>query len=166
MKTLGFVKIHKKCFSNFVKTTLENMEKAKKKDWAKIKQEHKKTSDLTLTQTTFNKFIRLRDQKKGCVSCGRPVKMGEKNYSAGHYYTRGARSDLRFNEDNVWGQCNKDNVFPGVNTMANFKKEVIKRIGKERFKALSVRKKQDYSPKKLKEIRSYYSVRIKKLIKN
>lgn len=54
---------------------------------------------IKIATTHFNKFIRLRDQNKGCVSCGAPVQ------HAGHFYSGGHYSALRFLENNVHGQC-------------------------------------------------------------
>jgi hypothetical protein len=50
----------------------------------------------------FNRFIRLRDADKPCISCGttKPVK-----YDAGHYITAGSCTALRFDEKNVHKQC-------------------------------------------------------------
>ena len=54
---------------------------------------------LKLAQASFNKWIRLRDRFKGCISCGATIEQ------AGHYYSQGHHSALRFNEINVNGQC-------------------------------------------------------------
>jgi hypothetical protein len=54
------------------------------------------------TQAAFNTFIRLRDARLPCISCGR-FHVG--SWDAGHYLTVGARPELRFDEDNVHRQC-------------------------------------------------------------
>ncbi|HFU0230446.1 TPA: recombination protein NinG, partial [Vibrio parahaemolyticus] len=51
-------------------------------------------------QEQFNRFIVLRDNGKPCASCGRYLSL-----CAGHYRSVGAAPELRFNEDNVHGQC-------------------------------------------------------------
>lgn len=60
---------------------------------------------LAKTQIVFNKFIRERDRDKGCISCGAEVT------EAGHYYSQGHHSALRFNEINTNGQCTRCNRF-------------------------------------------------------
>lgn len=53
-------------------------------------------------QKMFNKFIRLRDFDKPCISCGTTANV---KYDAGHYISVGHSSALRFNELNVNKQC-------------------------------------------------------------
>ena len=60
---------------------------------------------LKKAQIVFNRFIRERDKDKGCISCGSQVT------EAGHYYSQGHHSALRFNEVNVNGQCTRCNCF-------------------------------------------------------
>lgn len=56
-------------------------------------------------QTVFNAYIRERDKGQKCISCGKVKKL-----QAGHYYA--VRFDsLRFNEDNVHGECAGCNCF-------------------------------------------------------
>tara|TARA_R110002020_G_scaffold98979_2_gene235228 strand:+ start:87 stop:683 length:597 start_codon:yes stop_codon:yes gene_type:complete len=65
-------------------------------------------------QVAFNKFIRERDINEPCISCGRYDH--EINYhgvggkwDCGHYKTRGAFPELRFNELNAHKQCKSCN---------------------------------------------------------
>src|SRR5688572_29929809 len=60
---------------------------------------------LKKAQIVFNRFIRERDKDKGCISCGSQVT------EAGHYYSQGHHSALRFNEVNTNGQCTRCNCF-------------------------------------------------------
>lgn len=74
--------------------------KTEKKD---LKERLKTHSDhLKELQVIFNKYIRLRDKDKPCISCGRALKG---KYDAGHFYSVGSYPNLRFNENNVHGQC-------------------------------------------------------------
>ena len=52
-------------------------------------------------QPIFNKYIRLRDEKKPCISCG---EYSDKK-DAGHFWAVSGYSGLRFDEDNVHGEC-------------------------------------------------------------
>lgn len=60
---------------------------------------------LQKAQKVFNAYIRNRDKDKGCISCGAEVT------EAGHYFSQGHHSSLRFNEVNTNGQCVRCNRF-------------------------------------------------------
>ena len=68
-------------------------------------------------QVAFNKYIRLRDHDQPCISCSDTVEDVEADqghlvggcWDAGHYKTRAARPQLRFNTFNVHKQCKKCN---------------------------------------------------------
>ena len=88
-------------------------------------------------QTAFNAYIRLRDMHKGCIDCGKPFEPQRPGGSidAGHYRSRGAAPNLRFDEDNVFAQrknCNR----PGGATAADFRAGMVKRIGEDRVDAV------------------------------
>ena len=73
------------------------MAKKKKKTVAKLKQE---------LQKIFNKYIRLRDLDGyyfTCLACGETKPKEVMN--AGHFYAVKGYDSLRFNEDNVNGEC-------------------------------------------------------------
>ena len=61
-----------------------------------------RTEWLALLQIVFNKYIRLRDANKPCISCDRPL---TSKFDAGHFFSVGRYPNLRFCEDNVHGQC-------------------------------------------------------------
>ena len=140
---------------------------AKAKDRKRIdkKKKGKKKSDLTLTQEVFNRYIRARDAFPvgKCISCDREIRYGQSTCHAGHYYSRGARSDLRFNELNVNSQCSNCNCYGDAATAVKFKEGVIKKIGQKEFDKLSIRVNQDYSKEKLKEIRTKYAQKTRDL---
>ena len=57
-------------------------------------------------QPIFNKYIRLRDSGGGfftCIACG--ITKSTDVMNAGHYYAVKGYDSLRFNEDNVHGEC-------------------------------------------------------------
>jgi hypothetical protein len=90
-----------------LKCAIEDGNKVKEKKWNKEKKERKEAlktnSDYVRElQVIFNKYIRLRDKDKGCISCNKPL-IGK--YDAGHFYSTGSYPELRFNEMNVHGQC-------------------------------------------------------------
>ena len=78
-------------------------------------------------QTEFNRFIRLRDSDRPCVSCGRHH-TGQ--YHAGHFLSVGARPELRFEELNVHKQCAPCNTHLSGNAVL-YRKGLIAKIGIE-----------------------------------
>ena len=112
------------------------------KEWAKEKKERKEAlmshSDwLKLLQSVFNTYIRERDKNLGCISCG-TKKWGIK-YDAGHFFSVGGFSSVRFDEDNVHKQCsNNCNIHLSAN-IHEYRPRLIEKIGIERFEALEYR---------------------------
>jgi len=60
---------------------------------------------LKKAQIVFNRWIVRRDKYRGCISCGGQVNQ------AGHYYSQGHHSALRFSEVNTNGQDSRCNLF-------------------------------------------------------
>lgn len=78
----------------------------------------------------FHAWIRKRDDGQPCISCGRYVKL-----QAGHFYSAGKFNHLRFNEDNVHGQCLKCNYYEQQSDTL-YRKNLIEKIGNERVEKL------------------------------
>ena len=87
-----------------------------------------KTEWLNEAQAAFNAYIRARDQAKGlgCISCG--TTKPDIQYHAGHYRTRKAAPQLRFDEAQVWLQCATCNNHLSGN-LINYRRELLNRIG-------------------------------------
>ncbi len=83
-------------------------------------------------QKAVNAYVRVRDRYKPCISCGCPW---EPMFQAGHFLSRGAHPELRFNLDNIHGQCVRDNMYLSGNLLG-YRKGLIERIGLERVEAL------------------------------
>lgn len=161
----GLSMVHEECWDDFVQG---HVKKGRKKRLIAHKKKIKKKSDLTLTQEDCNKYIRTRDAYDGkgmCIYCNRPIEYGNKNTHACHVYSRGARSDLRFDTSNIFGGHGHCNLYADAELNKKFIKNVIKRIGQEGFDKLSERKKQDYSKVNLKKMRREFNSKIKELIK-
>ncbi len=80
--------------------------------------------------TLFNASIRERDKDLPCISCGKYNQL-----QAGHYYSAGKHELLRFEEDNVHGQCIKCNYYLSGN-LIKYREGLIKKIGIERVERL------------------------------
>ncbi|EEU9470403.1 hypothetical protein FWY15_16835 [Escherichia coli] len=91
-------------------------------------------------QSAFNRYIRIRDEGKPCVSCGNPL-LGKSNYLTGsaidasHYRSRGAASHLKFNVFNVHSACTRCNRQLSGNAV-EYRIRLVERIGQERVERL------------------------------
>lgn len=142
----------------------ETKEKEWKKRKAKKKEELMTVQDyVKIAQQVFNKYIRLRDKEKGCISCGKPL---TGKFDAGHYYNANNHWSVRFNEDNVHGQCVQCNQYKHGN-LIEYTLRLPERIGQEMFDDLIRRKNQTrrYSVFELKVIILYYKQKIEKIEK-
>ena len=80
---------------------------------------------FSLAQSAVNAYVRARDDGKPCISCGEM-----KPLQAGHYWSVGARPELRFNEANIHGQCHRCNIDLAGNREA-FRAGIVDRLGSE-----------------------------------
>ncbi len=117
---------------------------------------------LKEVQSVFNRWIRLRDAKENCISCGRNH-TGQ--WHAGHYKTVGANPELRFDERNVHKQCAPCNNHLSGNIL-NYRLGLIQRCGIETVEYLE----GQHDPKRytiddLKELKAYYQKKCKELEK-
>lgn len=107
---------------------------------------------LKKSQIVFNRWIRNRDKDKGCVSCGAEVT------EAGHYFSQGHHSSLRFNEINTNGQCTRCNRFLHGN-LINYRNGLIKRYGEEKLLLLesAARQTKKWTRGELEQIIIFYN---------
>lgn len=77
---------------------------------------------LAKAQTVFNAWIRARDKDLGCISCGAAID------HAGHYFSAGHYSALKFNPINVNGQCLRCNNFLHGN-LIKYRQGLVKKYG-------------------------------------
>jgi hypothetical protein len=138
----------------------------KEKTWQKTKAKAKldlmTLSDyLKLTQQIFNKYVRLRDNGKVCISCQNPIN-GVKH--ASHYLSAGGHSIVRFHENNVWTSCYKCNVQLSGNQV-EYRKELIKKIGTQQVEWLENNgsKEKKWTKDELKELMQKYKLKCKQL---
>ena len=80
---------------------------------------------VALAQSAVNAYVRARDEGMPCISCGEM-----KPLQAGHYWSVGARPELRFNEANIHGQCHRCNIDLAGNREA-FRAGIVDRLGSE-----------------------------------
>ena len=139
-------------------------EKAKtwKKTKAKAKMDLMTLSDyLKLTQQVFNKYIRLRDKNQLCISCQKKLKEG--NVDAGHMWSAGGHSNLRFNEFNVNAQCSRPCNKDKAGDINNYRLGFVERYGIEKLNEIDALAKVErkFTKDELKEIINIYKKKIK-----
>ena len=86
-------------------------------------------------QKVFNQFIRLRDKDLPCISCGR---YHQGQWHAGHYRSRGAYPELRFDEQNVHKQCSVCNNHKSGNT-TEYRINLVRKIGEKEVERLEMK---------------------------
>jgi len=96
---------------------VELQEKAKRKEVRQAKERIKtKAQHARELQTLVNKYIRLRDQGRPCISCEKPDD-GSHQRHASHYRSVGACSSLRFNTLNIHASCAQCNSHKSGNIL-------------------------------------------------
>jgi hypothetical protein len=101
----------------------------------KLRHVRPKSKKLGELQSLVNKCVRLRDVNLGCCSCDKPPSW-HGQWHAGHYYSRGHSSALRFNLHNIHKQCSICNNHLSGN-IGNYTPVIISRIGQQKYDALT-----------------------------
>ena len=146
------------CAQELAKKKREKVEKAQdrqKRESLKSKAEWAKEA-----QSSVNAYIRIRDELEPCISCGRHHK-GQ--YHAGHYLSRGAHPELRFDERNIHKQCQPCNTHLSGNQI-EYRKGLIKRYGIEYVNWLEgPHSPKNYTIEDLKAIKAFYVAKLKEI---
>jgi hypothetical protein len=152
-----------KAFSDYAKITKE---KTERKEWTERKSKLKKQlltvqDYLKIAQQVFNAYIRKRDQGKNCISCGKVIKDG--NCDAGHLWSAGGHSNIRFNELNVNSQCSRPCNKDLSGDPNNYRIGFIQKYGKEKLEYLDsiAHAEKKYNIDELKELIKIYKEKLK-----
>lgn len=140
---------------------LKNLAKIKKDKVKKAKEDLLTTSDyMKMAQQVVNKFIRLRDADKDCISCG--AKAGKYTITAGHYFPSTNKS-VTFDEDNLHGQCWFNCNSNKSGNLTEYRFGLIERIGLERLEQLELKSRETkkWTKDELKELIATYKKKIK-----
>ncbi len=101
---------------------------ALKRDLERVKPKSKLLSEL---QSLVNRYVRLRDNKEGCISCDKSSDwFGQ--WHASHYYSVGSSSFLRFNLWNIHKSCSVCNSHLSGN-IGEYTPRLIDKIGRDKF---------------------------------
>ncbi len=153
-----------------IELTRTNAAKKDKQDHAKAKRELKdndRSFQLKKTQAIVNKYIRLRDCELACISCSHRGTaggyIGSGGIHAGHYRSRGACPELRFEPLNIHAQCAQCNNIKSGNAI-DYRIGLIKKIGIEKVEWIEgPHEAKRYTIPELKEIQAKYSKLTKEL---
>lgn len=111
-------------------------------------------------QAAFNAWVRERDAKLPCISCGRHH---QGKYDAGHYRTVGSNPALRFEPLNCAKQCVPCNQHKSGD-IVNYRIELVKRIGAELVEWLEgPHEAKRYTIEDLKAISAEYRAKTREL---
>ena len=154
--------VSKLCVACLIKKGREKQKKQSKADTKAMAEKLKTHSDwLRDLQKVFNAYIRNRDKNKPCISCGRSL-IGK--FDAGHFFSVGAYPNLRFSEDNVFGQCVACNQHRHGN-INEYSVQLPLRIGIERYEQLLAIRSQPLklTTAEIKELIVEYKTKLKTL---
>jgi hypothetical protein len=105
-----------------------NKGKAYDRKTKELKQAIKTRGDYNKeAQTAINRYVRARDFKDLCISCGNPNFRGR--YDAGHFLSIGSDCSLRFNLLNIHKQCHWNCNISRSGNQIRYRKRLIKKIG-------------------------------------
>jgi len=142
------------------RTDLEKAEKANK-DRTKL------IYLLNNTKTACHTFVKLRDYGKPCISCGT---LWKDDFQAGHFYKAELYSTLKYDENNISGQCQGCNLFKDGNE-SGYRDGLINRYGQlylsdlDKKANLGNQSQHHWDRETLIDIRKYYQKKIRELKK-
>ncbi|MBC2660095.1 recombination protein NinG [Pseudomonas sp. MSSRFD41] len=111
-------------------------------------------------QAAFNAWVRERDAKLPCISCGRHH---QGKYDAGHYRTVGSNPALRFEPLNCHKQCVPCNQHKSGD-IVNYRINLVQRIGVEAVEWLEgPHEPKKYTIEDLKAITAEYRAKTREL---
>ena len=149
------------------KAATASSDKRKRETLTKLKEKVKTASEWRVeAQSAFNAYIRHRDRHLPCISCdekGRHEGIGG-YWDAGHFFSRGARSELAFNLWNVHKQCHRCNRYLSSNPQ-EYRKRLIIKIGIDKVEALETYAVVRHDIKYLRRIKLIFKAKLRLSIK-
>jgi hypothetical protein len=117
------------------------------------------------TKTKVHKYVRERDKGKRCISCGCTY---SEDFDAGHFYPSSQFSAIKFDLDNIHGQCIQCNRYKEGN-FENYSLNLPNRIGIDNYNKLVKRAKNSkkvvkkWNREELKAIQREINIKMKQL---
>lgn len=160
------------CISLFYNENKKKIELKSKQNKTKVKKELKESlksisSVINDVKKVFQKYVRLRDKDKPCISCGNK---NPSDWCGSHFFPAGVYSGLIFDERNCHGACNTYcNMYLSGN-LVNYRIGLIERYGEKYVLALEQdslkAKSYKYTREELNEIKEKYKQKIKEYENN
>lgn len=150
------------------KTEQEEKKAARKADKAKRDKLKTRSDWMKEAQREFNRYVRLRDSGKPCISCGAVLLPGGVGggYDCGHFRSVGSAPHLRFSEGNAHGQCKRCNRY-GSGMHSDYRIGLIERLGSLAVDQIeSDQTDRKYTIDDLREIRDKYRKMANELAKS
>ena len=130
----------KKLMSVRKKESEEHEKKERKRIKSKLKELKPRKYWLDMLQKLVNQYItKVRDLNKPCCTCG--TSSPDIKYDAGHFFTRAARRDLRFELTNIHIQCSVQCNQHGSGMRKEYTDFIISKYGQEHLDWLTDRSK-------------------------
>ena len=158
----------KTCGDPICKSELKRQKERKKaeREATRVRKEKLKSRKewLDEVQKVFNAYIRARDGNI-CISCG--TQSQNIQYCAGHYRSRGAAPQHRFNELNVHSQCNHHCNMRLSGNIVNYRPALIAKIGLAAVEALeNDNSARYYTIEELIDLKALYKAKLKKIVED
>lgn len=142
--------------------------KAERESLRRRREALKSKSDwIKETQAIVNRYVRLRDAGKPCISCNRNT--GAK-MNAGHYLSTGAHPELRFETgldggiSNIFLQCEHCNSYRSGNQV-KFRQALVDRYGEQAVVDLETQRPMpQWSVEDIKAIKERYRAKVRELL--
>jgi hypothetical protein len=144
---------------NKVKKEIKKKAYKEKKEW---KDQNKSIQRLIQdARKPFQKYIRLKDENKPCISCGNHY---AEIFDAGHYFKAELYSGMIFDERNVHKQCRKCNSILHGNE-SNYRIGLMHRYGEKFVLELEndaiFQRDKKFTREELLSIKEYYQNKLK-----
>lgn len=151
---------------SFIPKVDKKIEKEKKAKDVELRESLKSIQRLIQeARKPFQKWIRLRDINKACISCESTT---SEIWDAGHYLKAELYTGLIFDEDNCHKQCRRCNTFQNGNE-ANYRIGLRNRYGNDFVEQLENRSNQNrcykFTKEELINIKKHYLSKIKEFHK-
>ena len=120
-----------KCAIDLVEERKEKVARRENKERKKAFYSKDMPLQLKLTEKVINKYARIRDKGKPCISCDKPDN-GQHQRHASHYKSVGSNSALRFNLWNIHASCKQCNKDLSGN-IGEYTPRLIAKIGQDKY---------------------------------
>lgn len=115
---------------------------------------------IKLTEAVVHAYIHARDRGLSCISCGTRSTV---QWEAGHYLTKGARPEIRFDPRNISLQCHRCNEHLSGNQAA-YRIGLVEKIGEAAVQELEgPHPAAHYTRERLAEIRKQFAAMTRQL---